>query len=149
MQGQPVYEPTQEIVPSPRIGSVPVVTLREVGGRGVIRFVGSPLDRDFSSVVWIKPSSSDSQRRWVVSVRASGHVYPDLVDPPLTTMPNLPNAPVAPRVHQPAPAGRRHDPSWLAFVVAVGCLLSGAAVVLRRRSGSSRRRPGKQRGLAR
>lgn len=70
----------REVTPAPAAGSVPVVTLRQLGGGRVLRFTGTPLDRRGESVVWVRLPASSAPQRWEVWVGAGGHLYPDLVD---------------------------------------------------------------------
>lgn len=119
----PVYRGTREVTPAPRAGSIPVVTLRELGGTRVIRFPGTPLDSNLRSIVTMAPPPSSATRRWVVFVRASGHVYPDLVDPPVTITANLPS-----RSQSPASGGHLSDPPWPLIVGAFVFILPDTAV---------------------
>ncbi len=117
--GLPVYRPDGEVIPAPRVGSVPIVILREVGGVKIMRFVGTALDPRLRSDVKVAVPASAVSRRWSVSVRASGHVYPDLTDPPLTTIANLTPRSAASRPQ--AGGERRGERWWPPPVVALAC----------------------------
>ena len=116
----------RELVPAPRVGSIPVVSFRLLGGAKMMGFVGTPLDRDLRSVVWVKLPRASVSKRWVISVRADGRVYPDLVDPPVTTVPDE-SAPNVAAGLSPAGARRASGAAawpWLAFIALVGgCLV--------------------------
>lgn len=119
----PVYRGTREVTPAPRVGSIPFVTLRELGGMRVIRFVGTPLDSNLRSIVTLAPPPSSVTRRWVVSVRASGHVYPDLADPPVTITANRQS-----RSQPAASGGQRNDPPRPLIVGALVIIVAATAV---------------------
>jgi hypothetical protein len=108
--GLSVYRADHQTVPAPRVGSVPVVILHEVGGTESMRFVGTALDQDLRSIVNVAVPPSAASKRWVVSVRASGHVYPDLTGPPLTTTANLPTASLA--IDARHAGGRERSEGW-------------------------------------
>jgi hypothetical protein len=131
----PLVRGVRVVIPAPRAGSVPVVSLRLLSGRRVLRFTGAPLEGPAPphSVVWIKLPVSNVSQQWDVSVRAGGHVYPDLIDRPVTSM-ATPHAPAVIRRmsgasgHPPGP-----DPAWpfvlggLTLVAAAGALALGRA----------------------
>lgn len=119
--GLPLLGGGRELIPAPVVGSVPVVRLRPLSGGHVLRFTGTPLDQHRHSVVWIRLPSAVGSQRWQVSVRAGGHVYPDLVDSSVNDASTAPTAPAsepAPIRPSPAPTGRpdRGSPAW-AFVL--------------------------------
>lgn len=126
----------RELVPAPRVGSVPVVIFRLFGGAKVMRFAGTPLDRHLQSVVWVKLPRSSVSERWVISVRADGRAYPDLTDPPVTTVANE-SAPNVAAVLSPTGAKRDSGTaSWpLLAVIALIVLVGGFLVVWKRRPG--------------
>lgn len=130
----PVYRGGRVVVPAPRAGSVPVVTLRELVGGRVMRFIGTRLGANLCSIVTMAPPSSSVTRRWTISVHSSGRVYPDLTDSPVTITANLQSSRA-----QPAASRRRGgDPPWPLIVGALVCALSAAAVawaLIRRRDG--------------
>jgi hypothetical protein len=130
-----VYSGSRLIVPAPRVGSVPVVTLREIGGAMVMRFVGTPLDHDWRSVVTITVPSSTVTRRWVVSVRASGRAYPDLIDPPVTITANLPSMSAVLRSRPTAsgPAGGNTQWPLLGASLVLAAAVGGGALTRARR----------------
>lgn len=74
-------------VPAPRVGSVPVVSFRLLGGTKVERFAGTPLDRHGRSLVEVTLPRSRVSSRWAISVRADGRVYPVPIDSPVTVDP--------------------------------------------------------------
>ena len=95
-----------EMIPAPAAGSLPVVTLSMPGGQPMLRFTGTPLNRQGHSVVWITlPASIAPQRRKVV-VRSGGHVYPD----PIDSAAGQSKAPAAAVSH---PAAARHQPAQI------------------------------------
>ncbi len=69
-------------------------------------------------VVWIRLPSATGSQRWQVSVRAGGHVYPDLIDSSVNDASTAPTAPAsepAPIRPSPAASGRpdRGSPAWV------------------------------------
>jgi hypothetical protein len=130
------------VIPAPRAGSVPVVSLRLLSGRRVLRFTGAPLEGSAPphSVVWIKVPASNVSQQWDVSVRAGGHVYPDLIDRPVTST-ATPRTPAVIR-RLSAASGLRPgpDPVWpfvlggLTVVAAAGALALGRAGPFGRRT---------------
>ena len=126
----------RELVPAPRVGSIPVVSFRLLGGAKMMGFVGTPLDRDLRSVVWVKLPRASVSKRWVISVRADGRVYPDLVDPPVTTVPDE-SAPNVAAGLSPAGARRASGAAawpWLAGIAFIA-LVGGCLVLRATRSG--------------
>jgi hypothetical protein len=122
----------RELVPAPPVGSVPVVIFRSFGGATVMRFVGTPLDRDLRSVVWVTLPRASVAERWVISVRADGRVYPDVTDSPVTTVSDE-SAPSMATL--PPPTGARVDsnpPPWPLLAGIVLLVLAGGVLVVGR-----------------
>ncbi len=117
------------LVPAPRIGSTPVVIFRLIGNRKMVRFVGSPLDRHLRSVVWVRLPRANAPERWAISARADRHVYPDLIDSPLSVLPHQGATNVS-AVLRPAAVSGSRPPSW-ALVVGIVLLLGGVVAVVR------------------
>jgi hypothetical protein len=113
-------------IPAPAPGSVPIVILRRQRGGRVLRFTGTPLDGSHRSVVRIEIPASRVSQRWMVSVQAGGHVYPDRIDSPVVSTASVHLLRAARRS---AAAG---SDAWWPVLVAAALVAVGAALVVKR-----------------
>jgi hypothetical protein len=130
----PVYSGWREVVPAPKTGTVPVVTMRSRGTGRMLRFRGTPIRRisggpfTDSIVRIILPHSSASQT-WEVSVSAGGRAYPSELDSRVT----IPGEPTSPsNLAHPVTGSRGAEALGWPVVLAALMVAVGAGFVLTR-----------------
>jgi hypothetical protein len=69
-----VWRHNKEVVPAPHLGVRPVVVFRPVGGGRELRFLGTPLSRNYGSSARVTVPLP-AGRRWTPFVLAGGHRY--------------------------------------------------------------------------
>ncbi len=109
-------------LPAPAPGSVPIVILKPDGRGPTLRFTGTRLDGSHRSLVRLEVPASRVSQRWIVSVQADGHVYPDRIDSPVVSTPAL---------HLPHRSASS-SPPWWPVLVAAALLAVGTALIVRR-----------------
>jgi hypothetical protein len=130
----PVFDNNgRQVVPAPRVGSVPVIVFRSQQTGEVVRFTGAPLSAGES----FKPANATitvplrrTAQTWKVTVRADGRSYPDEMQP---TIPVLAAAPTV----TPPPRNPGSTPVWpFALAGLLAAMLGGGLIVRRHRGGA-------------
>jgi hypothetical protein len=133
----PVFDNNgRQVVPAPRVGSVPVIAFRSQQTGEVVRFKGTPL----SAGEGFKPASAvitvplrRTAQTWKVTVRADGRTYPNEAQP---TLPVLEAASYSPPP-RPAATHRGSTAVWpFALGGVLAALLGGGLIVRRHRGGA-------------